>query len=436
MLEARDRVGGRTVNADSGTEGRRDGRGANRTDPGRDRRARAELGVDTFPTYYAGRASHADRRRGAPPPRTVPQLPPTSQAAGRGGVCAASRRRAATVPLDAPWDAPDAEAIDATSFEEWVRRTSAHPEVRDIVPDRLGHPGDAGRRALAALWTVYSLGMRRTASTRWRTSRTAPSRTGSSGARRSSRSAAAERPRPTRSCWTRRSTASRRAATGPSSGRTTRGRGAAGWSSRCRPCSPAGSRSSPRSPPDNDAILLADASRVGDQGDVVYDRAVLARRRALRPAAGSHRGALVRPGQLAARREPGRARGVHRAADARASSGRAPADERRDAAILASLAGVFGPPRGDAVDVLELDWAREPWTRGALTRASPRSGHASPTGGRSGVRTDRSTGRHGDRDDVARVLRRRRLLRAPGGGGGARALGLRGADPSPVPWVA
>ena len=43
--------------------------------------------------------------------------------------------------------------------------------------------------------------------------------------------------------------------------------------------------------------------------------------------------------------------------------GAAPDDERR-AAILASLAGVFGDRAASPVDVLELDWSREPWTRG------------------------------------------------------------------------
>jgi len=125
VLEARDRVGGRTergVTAD-GTPIELGGQWIGPTQ-NRMYELVAELGLHTFPTYNTGEhvillggnmarlASH----RGA-----VPRLGPFALADLFMGL-----RRfatvAASVPLSRPWDAPDARLLDGQTFETWIRR--------------------------------------------------------------------------------------------------------------------------------------------------------------------------------------------------------------------------------------------------------------------------------------------------------------------------
>ena len=78
VLEARDRVGGRTVNASIGAgQGRRDGRAVGRARPrtGCSRWPR-ELGVETFPTYHEGRNLLELRGKLRRYKGTIPRLAP------------------------------------------------------------------------------------------------------------------------------------------------------------------------------------------------------------------------------------------------------------------------------------------------------------------------------------------------------------------------
>jgi len=128
VLEARDRVGGRTLNQPLGTpwgdaivEA-----GGQWIGPTQDRLAAlaASVGVATFPTHgegehlieFGGRV----RRYSGDVPRISPAALLDFEQARRRLDAMAAR-----VPLAAPWTAPSAERWDGMTFESWLRRNLA-----------------------------------------------------------------------------------------------------------------------------------------------------------------------------------------------------------------------------------------------------------------------------------------------------------------------
>jgi monoamine oxidase len=155
LLEARDRVGGRTLNHSIGgghivevggqwlgpakdvpaadpTTG--DVRGQSAVDA-----VRRGVGLARFPTYNEGQ--YVDYRSDLPTHRsTYSGRIPTDDPAG---VAEAARALATldalakTVPLDKPWTAPRAAAWDAMTFQTWM-------DVGDTTPGADGLPGTSG----------------------------------------------------------------------------------------------------------------------------------------------------------------------------------------------------------------------------------------------------------------------------------------------------
>jgi monoamine oxidase len=130
VLEARDRVGGRTLNHPVG-HGEVVEVGGQWVGPGQDRlmsRARA-LGIHTFKTYtkgaqifdYLGRQTHFTG--------LIPPLPP-ADAADFAALLAKIVQLASTVPLEKPWTAPDALALDGQTLETWKLANSSTPGAR------------------------------------------------------------------------------------------------------------------------------------------------------------------------------------------------------------------------------------------------------------------------------------------------------------------
>jgi monoamine oxidase len=125
VVEARDRVGGRVLNADIGG-GKVVEVGAQWIGPTQDRLAAVagEVGVATFPTYgqgenaleYGGRL----RRYSGTIPRINPAVLLDVERAQRR-----LNRLAGKVPLDAPWEAPHADRLDAQTLATWMRRNLA-----------------------------------------------------------------------------------------------------------------------------------------------------------------------------------------------------------------------------------------------------------------------------------------------------------------------
>jgi monoamine oxidase len=125
VVEARDRVGGRVHNHDIGG-GNVVEVGAQWIGPTQDRLAAvaAELGVETFPTHMAG--ANVLEYRGALQRYTgaIPRINPAVLV----DVERAQRRLnrlARTVPLEAPWEAPNAAKLDGQTAATWMRRNLA-----------------------------------------------------------------------------------------------------------------------------------------------------------------------------------------------------------------------------------------------------------------------------------------------------------------------
>jgi monoamine oxidase len=133
VVEARDRVGGRVLNEDIGG-GKVVEVGGQWIGPTQDRLAAlaGELRVETFPTYgegenvidYGGRLR---RYRG-----TIPRINPlvlldVERAQRR------LNRLARRVPLEAPWEAPGAAALDGQTAATWMRRNLATKAGRMLL---------------------------------------------------------------------------------------------------------------------------------------------------------------------------------------------------------------------------------------------------------------------------------------------------------------
>jgi monoamine oxidase len=130
VLEARDRVGGRTLGQRiGGATLDLGGQWLGANQPRLAALAR-ELGVETFPTYSTGRKLLYLDGRVSSYPGTIPDLPVPSLLA----LHLAQRRLdalSARMPLD-PLAAPDAAALDAVSVEHLVRRILPVRDVREV----------------------------------------------------------------------------------------------------------------------------------------------------------------------------------------------------------------------------------------------------------------------------------------------------------------
>jgi monoamine oxidase len=143
VLEARDRVGGRLLNASIG-DGKVVEVGGQWVGPTQKRvlALAREVGVDTYATHAAGRnliewRSRLIRYRGAIPRINAAVLLDVAQAQARVD------RMARQVPLDAPWMAPKAELWDGQTFETWLRRNVATAGARELL-----------RIAVEAVWAA------------------------------------------------------------------------------------------------------------------------------------------------------------------------------------------------------------------------------------------------------------------------------------------
>ena len=143
MLEARGRVGGRTLNEPIGG-GKVVEIGGQWVGPGQKRVLAliAELGLETFPTFVEGRNLFERRGRirgyqGRSPgsarwpwPRPPPRF-------------AASTRWPGAIDPERPWAAAKAESWDSQTFATWMRRNVRTPTARDLM-----------RLAIWAVWAA------------------------------------------------------------------------------------------------------------------------------------------------------------------------------------------------------------------------------------------------------------------------------------------
>jgi monoamine oxidase len=133
VVEARERVGGRVLNEEIGG-GNVVEVGGQWIGPTQDRLAELarELGVDTFPTHGAGDnvieyAGDLHRYRGAIPRINPLVLVDVERAQRR------LNRLARRVPLEAPWEAPRAAALDGQTAASWMRRNLVTKAGRTLL---------------------------------------------------------------------------------------------------------------------------------------------------------------------------------------------------------------------------------------------------------------------------------------------------------------
>jgi len=158
VVEARDRVGGRTLNDE--VDGITVEVGGQWVGPGQDRinALIAELGLITHPTYDRGGAVFelAGARKVSKGPN--PPLSPLALAELLRAQRQVDKWRA-TIPLDAPWLAPDAERLDAQTFDSWIRRTVHSHDARafyDIICQAVFATEPANLSLLHTLFYVHS----------------------------------------------------------------------------------------------------------------------------------------------------------------------------------------------------------------------------------------------------------------------------------------
>jgi len=120
VLEAQDRVGGRTLNLSVGNGHVVEG-GGEWIGPGQDRIAQLarELKIDTFSAYYDGDTTYdieGHVSRGYLPDFTLRQGFDFMQAAWR------LNQQSRALPLGAPWDLPNAAELDQQTLGDWLRQ--------------------------------------------------------------------------------------------------------------------------------------------------------------------------------------------------------------------------------------------------------------------------------------------------------------------------
>lgn len=134
VLEARDRVGGRVFNRFT-----RAGRspvevGGTFVGPTQDRIVglARELGVETFPTYNTGRNVYVAGGKRSTYEGAIPPVDPAGLVEAQT-LITRLEQMAATVPLDAPWRAPNAGVWDGQTFETWKLQNAASPSARSLL---------------------------------------------------------------------------------------------------------------------------------------------------------------------------------------------------------------------------------------------------------------------------------------------------------------
>ncbi|WP_194820285.1 FAD-dependent oxidoreductase [Nocardia sp. XZ_19_385] len=156
VLEARDRVGGRTLNVEVPDSDSYVEAGGMWVGPGQDRVLGLvrELGFTTFPTHdeganisdFGGRVRRYQGR--------IPPLGPLALA-DIGVAQLMLDRSARRIPLHAPWTAPHARDLDSQTFETWLRKHLRTPTGRAFFRLVTQAVWCAEPEDMSALWAQF-----------------------------------------------------------------------------------------------------------------------------------------------------------------------------------------------------------------------------------------------------------------------------------------
>ena len=154
VVEARDRVGGRTVNAPIGA-GKVTEMGGQWVGPTQDRvlALAAELEVETFPTYHEGKNLIDLRGKIKGYKGTIPRLGP-HVLLDIERLRRRLRKLAREVPAEAPWDAERAAALDSETLYSWIHRRTSTKKARELLELAIGTVMGTGTAELSLLWLL------------------------------------------------------------------------------------------------------------------------------------------------------------------------------------------------------------------------------------------------------------------------------------------
>ena len=143
VLEARERVGGRTLNESIGGGDVLE-IGGQWVGPTQKRVLAliSELGLRTFPTYGEGRNRFERSGRIRDYSGAIPKVSPLALAE-TGASLSRINRMARTIDPERPWAAPRAESWDSQTFASWIRRNVRTRTARDLM-----------RLAIWAVWAA------------------------------------------------------------------------------------------------------------------------------------------------------------------------------------------------------------------------------------------------------------------------------------------
>ena len=155
VLEARDRVGGRTYSVDA--RGVRIDLGAQWLGPTQARMADlvAEFGIETFPTHHDGKKVLEVEGSVSTYSGTIPHLSPRKLASLNAAI-KRIEKMSRRVDVDAPWTADDAGALDALNAGS-LKSSIRSPAVRGIVDCALRVVFGAEPAEVSLLWFLFYL---------------------------------------------------------------------------------------------------------------------------------------------------------------------------------------------------------------------------------------------------------------------------------------
>lgn len=154
VLEARDRVGGRTLTKD--VHGARLDVGAQWLDTTQHRMLALceEFGLELFPTAHDGNAVLLHRDRRSAYAGTIPKLSPLTLLQIQAAITAADKLLAGRVDPAAPETARAADRLDRTSFADWLRRVAPGRQPREVVDVAVRTVFGAEADEFSALWAA------------------------------------------------------------------------------------------------------------------------------------------------------------------------------------------------------------------------------------------------------------------------------------------
>ncbi|WP_157249108.1 flavin monoamine oxidase family protein [Nonomuraea typhae] len=158
VLEARERVGGRTLNGEL-PGGAPIELGGQWVGPGQDRvlALMDELGIGTFPTYHEGKRVAELRGRWVEYTGRIPKIGPLALA-DLGRAQASLDRAARALPLEAPWTAANARELDSQTFAAWMRTRTRTADGRAMVRLVTEAVFSAEPEEMSALWALFYFG--------------------------------------------------------------------------------------------------------------------------------------------------------------------------------------------------------------------------------------------------------------------------------------